>query len=491
MIRKLLTLEWQQFWRSPNLSQNVGIALLLGFLAFMYSLIFIVWSFGLYAQLQALFPQTDPLVAANGFVLYWLFFDLTIRHFFQKISNLEIGSFLVLNIRKSKLIHYVLRRSFFSFLNLIAAFASIPFAIVLLNKGYETSQVLAWLGFLVLATMTVNYLHILITSKEGVGKEYVGVGFTVFFALVAGLDYFKIFSLGQLFGQGIDALTQNPYLLCIPLLLLVVCYWLAFRALKEQFYLDAILQVKHKNRKTSSLSWVERFGGLAPLLKKDLRMIWRSKRIKGLLLSAVLVLFYGLIFYKTDKEPMDTFAIFVGIFMTGVFIYNFGMYVPAWDGVYFRFLLTQDISLKSYLKSKYILLVTGGSLAFLLTIPYVYFGWEILLVHFAGFMYNIGIGTILILFYGSYGRKAMDLNSRSSFNFQGMSGTDMFITLPLLLAPIIIFGTLQFFFGLYVAVGSFVFLGIIGLLFRERCLGMIIKRYERNKYKMLVGFTQK
>ncbi len=491
MIRKFLSLEWKQFWRSPNLSQNAGITVLLSFLAFFYGIYFIVLSVQLYGILQKNFPTTDPFVSANRFVLYWLFFDLTIRHFFQKISSLDISSVLVLNIRKSKIIHYILGRSFFSFLNLIAAFASIPFAFTLLYKGYAASQVFTWLGFLILATMTVNYLHILITSKEGMGKEYVGLGFAVFFAIAATLDYFHIFSLGTLFGQGIDTITQNPYLIFVPLLLLLCSYFLAFRALKEQFYLDAILQVKHKNRKTSSLSWVEHFGGLAPLLKKDLRMIWRSKRTKGLLVTSLLFMFYGLLFYKTDKEQLNFFVMFVGIFMTGIFIYNFGMYVPAWDGAYFRFLMTQDIPIKFYLKSKYLLLVVSACSAFILTIPYVYFGWEVLLIHFAGFMYNIGIGVIFILYYGSFRRKAMDLNSRANFNFQGVSGTDMFIVFPLLIAPIIVFGILNFFLGLYGAVGIFIFLGIIGLVFREQFLDLIVKRYQTNKYKMLTGFAQK
>ncbi len=491
MIRKFLSLEWKQFFRSPNLSQNAGITVLLSFLAFFYGIYFIILSVQLYGILQDSFPATDPLVSANRFVLYWLFFDLTVRHFFQKISSLDMSSLLVLNIRKSKIIHYVLQRSFFSFLNLIAAFASIPFAFTLLYKGYATSQIFTWLGFLVLATMIVNYLHILITSKEGVGKEYVGLGFVVFFAITVALDYFHIFSLGALFGQGINTITQNPYLLIIPFVLLLGSYSLAFKALQEQFYLDAILQVKHKNRKTSSLSWVEHFGGLAPLLKKDLRMIWRSKRTKGLLIMSLLFLFYGLIFYKTDKEQFNFMVMFVGMFMTGIFIYNFGMYVPSWDGAYFQFLMTQDISMKSYLKSKYLLLVASACVAFILTIPYVYFGWEVLLIHFAGFIYNIGLGVIFVLYYGSFRRKAMDLNSRASFNYQGISGMDMLIIFPLLFAPMIIFGLLQFFLGIYVAVGIFVFLGILGLLFRERFLDMIAKRYQTNKYKMLTGFAQK
>lgn len=490
MILKFISLEWKKLMRSPNLAENAGITALLAFLAIIYAIWFIVLSDQLYGKLQGLFPEIDPFVAANRFVLYWLFFDLTMRHFFQKLPSLGIASFLTLNIRKSKIIHYILGRSFFSFLNLVAAFASIPFALNLLINGYPTTQVLTWLGFLFLATMTINCLHVTVTSKDGVGKEYIGVGITLFFAVVICLDYFKIFSLGAVFGQGIDWITAHPYGLIIPFLVFVIAYIVAYKTLKEHFYLDAVLQVKHKNRKTSQLTWVERFGGLAPLLKMDLRLIWRNKRTKSLLLGVVLALFYGLLFYKEDKSSLS-FAMFAGVFMTGMFIYNFGMYVPAWDGTYYRFLMSRNIDMKDYLHSKYLLLVGSSSVAFILSIPYVYFGWEVLLIHFAAFMYNIGIAALFMLYYGRFRRKAMDLQSSATFNYQGVSGKDMLIMLPVLLVPLVVFAILQYGIGIYFAVGFFVLIGVLGLLFRHRVLDRIAKEYTKNKYKMLAGFSQK
>lgn len=491
MILKFIFLEWKKLMRSPNLAENAGITVLLAFLASIYAIWFVLLSVQLYGKLQVFFPEVNPFVAANRFVLYWLFFDLTMRHFFQKLPNLGIASLLTLNIPKSKIIHYILGRSFFSFLNLIAAFASVPFALTLLAKGYPTSHVLTWLGFLLLATMTINCLHVIVTSKDGVGKEYIGVGVVLFFALIICLDYFKFFSVGAIFGRGIDWITTHPYGLIIPALLFVAAYVVAYKTLKEHFYLDAVLQVKHKNRKTSQLSWVERFGGLAPLLKMDLRLIWRNKRTKGLLWTAGLMLFYGLLLYKGDSSHPRFLAMFAGVFMTGIFIYNFGMYVPAWDGAYYRFLMSRDVGMKAYLQSKYLLLVGSSIMAFVLTIPYVYFGWEVLLIHFAAFMYNIGIASLFMLYYGSFRRKTMDLDSRASFNYQGVSGTDMLIVFPILFIPIIVFAILKYAVGLYLAVGFFVLIGVLGLLFRQRVLSKIAERYAKNKYKMITGFSQK
>lgn len=489
MIRKFISLEWKQKMRSPNLAQNVGVSIFLGFVAFIYAINFIILSVQLYDLLKEYFPEIDPLVSANRFMLYWLFFDLTIRYFFQKLPGLTIRPLLTLNIKKPKIIHYILGKSFFSFLNLIAAFASIPFALTLLYKGYETSQVISWLLFLGLATMMINCLHIIITSKDGQGKEYVGLAIIGFFSLAICLEYFKVFSLGALFGQGVDYLIANPYFLLLPLIALVGIYRIAYKTLKAHLYLDAVLQVKHSKRKTTSLSWVEKIGYLAPLIKVDLRMLWRSKRAKSIFFTTFIFLLYGLLFYRSNSGLGR--GGFIAMFMTAGFIYSFGMYIPAWDGSYYRFLMSRDIKMEDYLKSKYILMVAVTSVAFILTIPYVYFGWNILLMQVAGFFYNIGIGTFIMLYYGSFRRRAMDLNSGSSFNFQGTMGRDYFIIFPLILIPLLLFSLIKYFLGFYVAIGVFIFLGVVGLLFRDKIIERLAKRYKNVKHKMLVGFSQK
>lgn len=491
MIRKFFLLEWKQFWRSSNLTRSVGVKILLSFLAFFYGVWFLMLSFQLYGLLKNKFPELDPLVVANSFVFYWLFFDLTIRHFFQKIPSFGIASLLTLNIKKNKIIHYILGRTTISFLNFITALASVPFAISLLMKGYTEAQVFAWLIFLMFATMAVNFIHVLITSKDGMGKDYIGFVITGLFAVIIFLDYLEIFSLRIYFGQGVDYLIANPYLLLFPFLIVVGFYIWAFRTLKKHFYLDAVLQIKHKNRKSNQLGWVERFGEIAPLLKLDMRLARRSKRVRGLLMMATLLLFYGLLFYRKGEPPTPFMMMLLGVFITGAFIYNFGMYIPAWDGSYYRFLMAQNITANTYLREKYFLLSSVSFVAFLLSIPYAYFGWEIVFVNFSAFMFNIGVLLPFLLYYGSFSRKAMDLKSSGSFNYQGVSGKDMLMFVPILLLPCGAFALLSSLTNLPTATGIYISLGFFAFLFRSRILGKIAKRYDKNKYKMILAFYQK
>ena len=132
---------------------------------------------------------------------------------------------------------------------------------------------------------------------------------------------------------------------------------------------------------------------------------------------------------------MPWFFAFVGIFVTGIFLINFGQFVPAWDSGYYKMLMSQNITYQDYLKSKFTLMSLSVIILFVLSIPYVYFGWDILLAHFAAAIYNIGVNTHVILFGGSFNRKKIDLNQRAAFNYQGTGAMQWLIGFPLMFLP--------------------------------------------------------
>jgi hypothetical protein len=51
---------------------------------------------------------------------------------------------------------------------------------------------------------------------------------------------------------------------------------------------------------------------------------------------SLIILFYGLIVYINPAyKDTPVFFVFVGILMTGVFMLNYGQFVPAWDSNYY------------------------------------------------------------------------------------------------------------------------------------------------------------
>jgi hypothetical protein len=71
----------------------------------------------------------------------------------------------------------------------------------------------------------------------------------------------------------------------------------------------------------------------------------------------LIILFYGLIvLYKPClQRHTSLFLCFVGILMTGVFMLNYGQFVPAWDSNYYGMMITK-YPMKQYLNSKAVLM---------------------------------------------------------------------------------------------------------------------------------------
>ena len=162
--------------------------------------------------------------------------------------------------------------------------------------------------------------------------------------------------------------------LVVPILLLVALYLYNFKLLKQKLYLDSSLKTKTQEVNASDLSWTRRFGDVAPFMMLDLRLLWRNKRPKSSIFILVIGLLYGLFFYPNPiyKDMVFLYG-FIGIFVTGIFLINFGQFIPAWDSGYYKMLMSQNIKYKDYLKSKYVLMALSVVILFVLSIPYVYF----------------------------------------------------------------------------------------------------------------------
>jgi hypothetical protein len=187
---------------------------------------------------------------------------------------------------------------------------------------------------------------------------------------------------------------------------------------------------------------------------------------------------------------MPTFFVFVGVFMTGIFMMNFGQFVPSWDASYYSMIMAQNIPLKQYLASKAGLITFSIVVLAILTTPYVYFGWNILLINMVAALYNIGVNVPILLYAGSFNKKKIDLDKSPFMNYQGAGAAQWLVGIPLMFIPALIFWLLNKFISLEVALFTLSGLGIIGILMRSSLLNFLAGVYRKRKYAMINGFKQ-
>ncbi|AXP80564.1 hypothetical protein CJ739_1475 [Mariniflexile rhizosphaerae] len=490
MIKNFLSLEWKSFFRSANFGKGLAIKILMVFLALYFIAIFLGMGFVLYPGLKKAFPDKDPLIIVNSMLFYWIIADLVFRFFFQKLPVMAVKPLLLLPIKRKEIVNYVLGKSVTSFFNLLPLFAIIPFGITLIVQDYPTVSVLTWMLTLMLVTLIINFLNFII---ENFSTE-IELSFLPIISVVGGLfaiDYFNIILFSEIFSDGVEAIYKSPVFIIIPILILVVLYAINFKLLRKKLFLDSGLKEKVREVQTSNLDWTKNFGTIAPFMQLDLKLIWRNKRTKSSVWLVLIGLFYGLFFYpQPTYQNMPWFFAFIGIFSTGIFLINFGQFIPAWDSGYYKLLMSQNIKYEQYLRSKFTLMALSVVILFVLGIPYVFFGWKILLAHFVAAIYNIGVNTHVILYGGSFNRKKIDLNQKAAFNYQGTGAVQWLIGIPLLLIPMGIFALFYFLIGFELACLVLAILGILGIVFHQKLMKGITAKYLQSKYKMIDAFNQ-
>ncbi|MGB8705268.1 MAG: DUF5687 family protein, partial [Gillisia sp.] len=387
------------------------------------------------------------------------------------------------------IINYLLTKTSLSFFNFLPLFFFLPFSIVLLTKGYAPLAVTSWFFSMVFFTLCVNYLNFLINKNNTV--FYLLAGLIVVFGL---LQYYGIYSVSQPAGVFFNLLFSRPYLVVIPLVLMLFLFRMNYEYVKKDFYLDAAISKKIKEVNTSEMSWLDRFGSLSVFLKNDIRLITRNARPKKVLFMSVVFLFYGLIFY-TNKHyyEMPGFLAFASIFITGGFLFSFGQLVPSWDSEYYKMLMSQNISYRKYLESKWYLMIFAVGISFILATPYLYFGWKIYGMIAAGALFNIGLNSFITLFGGALNRVPVELNvkAKAFSNTQGFNPTQLVIALPKMLGPILIFYIPYKFISFDAGIIALGLSGILGLIFKNFFLNKIEYVYQKGKYKTIAAFNEK
>jgi len=489
MIKRFISLEWKQFFRASYFQKGLAIKILLILGALYFGGMAILLGGGMFFILKKIFPEIDPIISINNFLIYWMLFELMIRYFLQQLPVMNIKPLMLIPIKRNTVIHYLLGKTTISFFNFISLFLFLPFSIVLLAHGYPPVNVILWFVSLMCITMSLNFINFLINKSN-----------TVFYIIaplllvLIGLEFFNIYKISEPIGLVFNALYNNPVFVIVPILIMAGMYYANFKFIRRGFYLDDTVSKKVKEVNATDLSWMNRFGSIAPFLKNDVKMIWRNARPKQVMMMSFLFLFYGLVFYTQEiYRELPIVLAFASMFITGGFLLSFGQLVPSWDSEYYKLLMSQNIPYRKYLESKWYLMVVAVTISFILSTPYLYFGWEIFAMIAAGALFNIGLNTFITLFGGALNRVPIELNvkAKAFSNTNGFNPTQLLIALPKMLLPMILFyipyKLINFNAGLIVLALS----GVLGIVFKNFFLNKIEGIYQKGKYKTIAAFSEK
>lgn len=490
MFWKLLSLEWKSFFRSATLGKEIAIKIFIGLFA-LYGLVsLLAVGIGLHFIIKETMPNVEPIQLINQYVVVWFIMEMMVRYMMQKIPIIHIKPYLIQNIHRKTLVNFILTKSIFSYFNTLTPIFIIPFAVVtILKTDWNFLQVSGWTVSILSLVLIANFLNIYIEKKILDSKKL----FVFFFGTIGilyGLEYFEVFSTQQFVGRIFNQILVQPFWSLVFIALAIILYKINQKNLAQNFYLDAYLKNKSESFDDSDLSWTNRFGKVAPFMQLDMKLIWRNKRPKTTIYMSLFFALYGLVFYFQDMYDYSAMWVFAGLFMTGIFMINFGQFIPAWDSSYYSMMMTQNIPMQLYLNSKATLMYFSIGVMSILTLPYGFFDPNIILLNLACAIYNFGINVPTLLYAGSFNKKRIDLDKTQISNYQGTGIMQWLIIIPLTGFPTLLWAILKYFGDFNLASVILAVLGILGFILRNYFMKLIVQAYKNRKHSALSGFKE-
>ena len=492
MIFELIRLQWLKSFRSTSFAKSAAVTGLLIFLAILLFSYVLMAGLLLANIIDKLAEGQDPIFVVNSWLIYFFLGEFMYRYFIQKLPVIELESLLHLPIGKRKIMNILLGRSFFSPLNIIALLLFLPFGISKVAEAHGMVGLIGWIGTIILFSWSLHWF--MLWFKQKFEDSFIGL-LVVFAVLIlgGGLSYLGWFNMGELLAP-LFIFSMTSVIPVIGFLVLcILTYFIAYRYYLNNAYLEDLTEEEEIRFANQSVGFFSRFGEAGEIADLEWKLIIRHKKSRTFLMLSAFFLLYGLIFYRNpgfESEGISPMFIFVGIFITGIFMIQYGQLFLSWNSSSFDFFANQKNGLESLIKGKYLLLIAVSCLCFLFSVPYVYFGWKFLLLHFVTFLFNIGILIHVLIYIALWKPKPMDLNKGAMFNYEGVGAAQFLIIIPLLGIPYAIYLPFHYLVNGYAGLAALGVTGVIGILFLKKLMAINVKRLMNQRYEVSSSFRQ-
>ena len=468
----------------------MAVSIILGLTLLYFLSNLLILSFFLDKVLEKAIPQHDAVEAFNGLLLYYFLLDLFMRFQLQELPTLRVKPYLALPISKNKIVRYLSLTSLWTGFTLSPFLLAGPFLLkVLVFEGYGSeflAMIIAIAGF----TLFNHFFSLWLKRKININAWFM-FAFLVALAIIVLADiYLDAVSISSASRFIFNAIIKNEYLALLPVGAGIGMYYVNRSYLRSNLYLDELRKERAVERTAIDIPFLKNFGMAGQLAALEIKLILRNKRPKSSVIMSLFFMLYGLIFYR-NTEFEGTIMVFAGLMMTGIFIINYGQFMFSWQSSHFDGILASKITPEDFFKSKFLLFTLFSTLNLILTTPYAYFGWKILLSHLMLYFWNIGVSSLIVLFFANWNYKYIDLSKGASFNWEGVGASQFIIGFPLFILPIAVYFLVKLAFNPLAAMLALGLIGVLFLLSRQFWLNKLVKNFKSKKYTIAAGFRER
>jgi hypothetical protein len=423
----------------------------------------------------------------GGFVII-LMLDFLIRIPAQKTPTQEIKPYLLMPVKRNRVVDFLLLRSALDGFNLFWLFFFVPFSFLTVFKFYGVLGVLFYCFGVWLLSIFNNYWYLLCKTLIGEHLAWTLLPLAVYGGLAAALfipDESPLFYAFMLLSDGF--VKGNPLAYGIVILAIALLFFINRLVMIRLFY-DEVNKVEDVKVRTSDYNFFERYGEVGEYMRLELKMLLRNKTCKNQMrMIVVIVIAFSLIlsFSEVYDGGMTRFII----------VYNFAVFgmmylvnLMSYEGNYIDGLMSRKESILTLLTAKYIFYSLAVLIPAILMIPTVIEGKVELMTIVAWILFTAGPIYFALFQLAVYNKKTTPLNVKLTGRQNMGTGVQNLISFGAFGVPLIIYSLLLLFFS---ETATNIILSVVGLAFiatHKYWIRNVYNRFMARRYDNMTGF---
>ncbi|MBQ8873893.1 MAG: hypothetical protein IJY60_01065, partial [Bacteroides sp.] len=343
--------------RNPAFDTNRFAKFLIYFMIVYWAAIFLFLGVSLPFMFEGLVPNMEPYHIMNQGFIYVMLADFLMRFIGQPSVSQEIKPYLLMPVKRKKLISLLLLRSGLDSYNFMWFFVYVPFAFLTVIRFYGFGGMFLYLIGIWLIFVFNNYWYLLCKLLLGEKTLWLLLPTLVFGALGAAeflLDGLPISRFTMDLGEGF--IEGNPLSFLFMLACIGVLFFINLKLQQRMIYNELSKKEDTKIKRVSEYKFLDKYGEVGEYIRLELKLIARNKTVKTQFRMGLIVML-GFSFALAFTDVYD------GSYMTSfICLYNYAVLpimtlgqVMSFEGNYIDGLMSRKESIFNLLRAKYYL----------------------------------------------------------------------------------------------------------------------------------------
>ena len=475
--------------RNPAFETNRFAKFLMYFMIIYWVALFLFFGVMLPFMFEDIVPNMEPYHIMNQGILYVMAADFLIRFMAQPSVSQEIKPYLLMPVKRKKLISILLLKSGLDKYNFFWFFVYVPFAFLTIIRFYGFGGMFLYLIGMWLIFVFNNYWYLLCKLLLGEKTIWLLLPICVFGALGASeflIDGLPISRFTMDLGEGF--IEGNP----LSFLFIVACigamFFINMKLQLRMIYNEISKKEDTKIKRVSEYKFLDKYGEVGEYIRLEIKLITRNKTVKTQFRMGIIVMLaFSFLLAFTD--------VYDGSMSRFICLYNYAVLpimtlgqVMSFEGNYIDGLMSRKESIFNLLRAKYYLTNLIILVPFFIMMFPIAKGKITMLMAMAYLIFVAGFVFFMLLQLAVYNTRTLPLNANLMKGNKGGNWIQSVVMSLCFFIPLIFDSILLAIFSQEVANIIFIVIGGGFILTHNIWIKNIYKRFMKRRYKNMEEF---